>query len=239
MKIPPLLIKIAPYVGLIVLGILLFQQCDRTAELKQERKSVETFLNDSVSYYKTKAGKEIAQKKALQGSKQALEILLSKQVDSTQQLRKLVSKFKSVDVAANIKTITKFDTVHVPYSSNVESVPFQKDFNRQTEHYSISGTVNESGIKFNAPEIYNTLSLAIGKKKTGLFQSEYRVEAVNSNPHVKTTGLDAYTFTDNKGLISLDAQAGYGMTIYGTSPYAGIGVGFDLWQFLKNVLGFR
>ena len=63
------------------------------------------YLKDSVRYYKNKLGQEIAVKTALQGDKEALELLLS---NTESELKELTKKFKDgYKAAGQVKTIYK------------------------------------------------------------------------------------------------------------------------------------
>lgn len=224
------ILKFAPYLGIFLLSFLLFRQCEKTSQLDQNRESTQEFLNDTVSYFQNELGQEIAHKTALQGDKEVLEILLSTQVDSTGQLKRLVEKYKKISAAGNIITITKFDTLFIPYSG-LASDP-EHDFKISNPFYKISGRDLSSGIQIHHLEIPNTLSFAIGKKKTGFWKSEYRIEAVNSNPFVKITGLDSYTFQVPKKRIGISVYAGYGISSNFTfAPQIGVGVSYSLLEF--------
>lgn len=228
------------FISLIAVAVLLFlnlQQCDDKQRLKEEKESVNEFLNDSIDYYRNKLGQEVAQKKALQGDKSTLQVLLSKEIDKNGQLKSLAASFRKIDAAGIIRTETVFDTIEIPFEVPVET-PFSRDWFKDTEYYFVSGTTTEKGNTIHSLRTSTDIAFALGDKKTGLFNSEYRFEASADNPNVKITGLDGYTYKDSKGLLSVDAQAGYGATIYGLTPYAGIGIGFDLWEFLKSLFRF-
>ena len=202
--------------------------------MKAEAENITEFLNDSIKYYKNKHGQEVAYKTALQGEKSAMSVLLSKQIDSTGQLKRLTEKYKRIASAGNITTVTRIDTIPVAYEVPVP-FEFERTWEKINPFYSLSGKSNQNGITIDRLEIPNTLSYVIGDKKTGLFKSEYRIETVNSNPYVRTTGLDAYTHKTNEGVMSIGGQVGYGMTLFGPSPYAGVGVNFDLWLIIKSI----
>ena len=180
------------------------------------------YLKDSVRYYQNKLGQEIAVKTALNGDKEALELLLS---NTESELRELAKKFKDVQAAGQIKTITKIDTIKIGYEVPVP-FEFSRDWQKKDPFYSISWHSTQEGITINSLEIPNTLSFVIGKKK-----GEYLIEAVNSNPNIKTTGLDSYTLKVPKKRFGLSVFAGYGFGDSGLTPLVGVGVGYNLIEF--------
>src|SRR5690606_20510980 len=101
---------IIPYILAVVFLALFLNTCREKKELQKEALNTIDFLNDTIRYYSNELGQVIASKTALQGEKGALEVLLSKQIDSTGQLKRLVSKFRNVDAAGNVTTITKIDS---------------------------------------------------------------------------------------------------------------------------------
>lgn len=222
--------KIWPYVVIIVLLFLLFRSCNRGEASKDSVQSTNDFLADTLRYYDNKIGQEIAIKKAIEGDKKALEVLLSKQVDSTQQLKSIVDNFKKIQSAGNISQKIDIDTVFVPYTSISESK--ENLFNKSTPYYSISGKTNNDGLFIDNLTAPNILSFAIGDKKTSWFNSEYRIEAVNSNPYVKTIGLDSYTLKVPRKRLGLSLYVGYGVTSdFQMRPSAGLALTYSLFQF--------
>jgi hypothetical protein len=222
--------QIFPYLIAVILAILLFRQCDKVSDLKNKADSTQDFLKDSIRYYKNQLGQEIALKTALQGDKNTLEILLSKQIDSTGQLKRLVKKFRKVDAAGNITQNTKIDTIRIGYEVPVPC-EFHRDWSENTKWYKIAGSSNQNGILIKSLEVPNTLSFAIGKRKKGWFNSEYVIEAVNSNPNISIKGLDSYTVKLPKKRFGVSLFAGYGMSRDGLSPIIGLGVGYNLIEF--------
>ena len=223
--------KNAIYIGVIVILIfVIFRQCNSATQQRQSQESVTEFLNDTIAYYQNEIGQQVAEKKAIQGDKAALAILLSKQIDSTGQLKRLVLKYKNIAAAGNITQETKIDTVEIPYEVPVP-VDFTRDFAANTDYYSISGTSNQNGVTLTDIQIPNTLSFAIGKKRTGFFRSEYRIEAINSNPYVQTTGLDSYTLEVPTKRLGLSLYAGYGLgSNFTLQPSAGIALTYTLFR---------
>tara|TARA_R110002012_G_scaffold190633_1_gene358190 strand:- start:1273 stop:1959 length:687 start_codon:yes stop_codon:yes gene_type:complete len=223
--------KIAPYIAIIVLIFIVFRQCNSANDKASSLESTQGFLNDTISYYTNKLGQEVAEKKAITGDKQALEILLSKQVDSTRQLKRLVKKYRSISAAGNITQETRIDTVEIPYEIKVP-YEFNRKWNKKTDDYSIAGTSDQNGVTIENLTVPNTLSFAIGNKKKGWFKSEYRIEAVNSNPYVQTTGLDAYTLDVPNKRLGLSLYVGYGASSnFKLEPSAGIALTYTLFKF--------
>ncbi len=122
--------KLSPYILIVILLMVLLRQC---GDVDRERKRAENtakFLNDSMTYIIDKKGREIASKTALSNN---LDLLLSKQIDSTGQLKNLVSYYKNVIATGNITTVTKIDTIEIGYE-----VPVPCEFNRE---WSATGTM--------------------------------------------------------------------------------------------------
>lgn len=224
-------LKIILAITCVVLAFLLFRQCNETKEVRDNFESVQNFLDDTISYYRTETGNLVAEKQSLRGDKHVLEILLSKKIDSLGQLKLIVEKFRSVQGAGNITQVTRIDTVKIPYEVPVQ-VEFYRTWGKSDKYYSIFGTSTETGITIDSLSIPNTLSFAIGEKSTGFWKSEYRIEAVNSNPFIKTTGLDAYSFSQRKKRLGLSIYAGVGISEnFNFVPQIGFGVTFDLIRF--------
>ena len=225
------LIKIFPYLIITVLCFVIFRQFDSKNQSDNSGESVQEFLNDTIAYYQNEIGQQVAEKRVIQGDNDALQILLSKQIDSTGQLKALVRKFRKVQSAGNIIQVTRIDTVQIPYEVPVP-VDFTRKFSKESEFYSITGTSDKNGLTLSEILIPNTLSFAIGKKRTGFFNSEYRIEAVNSNPYIQTTGLDSYTLDVPAKRLGFSLYAGYGLSSDFTfQPQIGIGLTYSLIRF--------
>lgn len=214
-----------------ILAFLLFRQCGETKEAKRSVESVQNFLNDTISYYKDETGALVAEKSVLRGDKQTLQILLSKKIDSLGQLKRLVENFKEVESAGNITQEVRIDTVKIPYEVEVP-FEFSRNWSKNDKSYFVKGKSTNTGVTIDSLSIPNTLSFAIGEKSTGFWKSEYRIEAVNSNPYIKTTGLDAYSFSQRKKRFGISIYAGAGLSENFTfAPQIGVGVAFDLIRF--------
>lgn len=216
-------------IAVVALAFLLLRQCSETRNLKQSRENIQNYLADTIDYYTNERGQIVAEKQALKGEKETLEILLS---ETSDQLKNLSDKFKDIKAAGEIGQVIEIvDTIKVPYEVPVP-FEFSRNWSKIDKSYFISGNSTNLGITIDSLSIPNTLSFVIGEKKTGFWKSEYRIEAVNSNPYVKTTGLDAYTFERSKKRFGLSVYTGYGISKNFTfTPQIGVGLSFDLIRF--------
>jgi|AntDeeMinimDraft_6_1070357.scaffolds.fasta_scaffold00147_2 hypothetical protein len=215
-------------VALLVFACLFMYQCTETKRLKKHAENTATFLNSEISYYKNKLGQEVAQKEALFGQKESLDVLLSKQIDSTQQLKKLVKQYKEVKAAGNIIQVTRIDTVKVEYDNPIE-FEFSKNWSVNDKYYFIAGRSTNTFTSVDTLQLDNTISFAIGKKKTGFWNTTFQAEVVNSNPFVKTTGLDTYSYTEKKKRFGIGPYIG--IDFLTLQPALGLSLSFDLIQF--------
>lgn len=207
----------------VALLFLLLRQCSETKKIKSNKESIYNYLSDTISYYENKQGKIVAEKNALRGDISTLNILLG---NTTEQLEKLQETYSNVSTAGEVTTITEIDTVKIKYTDTIAYV-FNRKWSIDDKFYSVSGASNQIGIEIETLTIPNTLSFVIGEKK-----GKYTIEAVNSNPYIKTTGLDAYTFDVPKKRFGLSIYAGYGLSDDFTfSPSIGVALTWDLFSF--------
>lgn len=115
----------------------------------------------------------------------------------------------------------------VGYSYPVIKLPFVfKDGNK---HYTLSGAFSETGVMSIDLNVPVGLSVYTGKdKKT----KDYKVVVTSSNPYVKITELESVKLDIPKQKrIGFGAQAGYGISKNGLSPYVGIGIHYSILSF--------
>lgn len=213
-----------PYILLAVLLLfLLLRQCGETRHIEASRENLADWLTDTISHYENEKGQIVAEKNALRGDLSNLELFLTRQ---SAQLEKLQEKYRKANTAGEIKTVVEIDSIPIPYPVPVEA-DFFRVWSKFDKYYEISGTSTEQGITIDSLSIPNTLSFVIGEKK-----GKYTITAVNSNPFIKTTGLEAYTFDPKKKRFGLSIYAGYGLSENFTfSPSIGVALTWDLLRF--------
>lgn len=198
---------------IIAIAIVLFvfgcHQMQEKQKLKEQQSNTIAFLQDSVSYYKNQYGQAVATKTTLAGDKAQLEVLLSNQIDSTQELKSLVDEFKTVNSAGIVQTTTDIDTIYVPFNKPV-GLDFERDIHITDQFYNLNAYINQDGFSLNSLTIPNKMSFVIGTKKKGLFSKPtYQIDVKHSNPYIKTKGIDSYTLKPDVKRFSLGPYFGY------------------------------
>lgn len=216
--------KHIPYILVVILAILLFRQCERTREAESRSNTTINYLTDSISYYKNKYGQEVAIRSAIYGEKRELELLLQ---NTSEQLADLAKRYRKLQAAGEVGQEVRIDTVRVEYEVPVPCDFFWNWTKSVQNQYTISGTADQHGITIDSLLIPNTLSFVVGKEK-----GKFTFSAINSNPLIKTTSLDAYTLDIPQRRFGISVFTGYGLSSnFQLMPILGVGVTYDLFQF--------
>ena len=228
----PMILRIPPmrfswlHVVLILLAIVLLHTCSRNNALDAELSRIDKVQNDTIQHYITKLGEQGATIRSYQGEMASLNAFLEDARDSTKQMERAIEKFRSIASAIKTETRTIIDSVEVPYI--VEGKEFNVPFNLKEKFYGLNGRSTNKGLFIDRIEIPNHQSIVVGKRKSGFFSSEFRVDVVNSNPYVRTTGLSSYVHKEKVKRIGIGLYVGYGVGANGLSPQIGIGVNYSL-----------
>jgi len=180
---------------LIVCAILFNRSCE--TQKKYERVAsaltIADLSNQKFESKINKQGEEIAiQNQLILSKDEALE-------NNILELEEL-KKYKNIKSKTTIETITKTDTVFVPYVKNVSdtvisNVPnnFFQYFNYQEKDnwYSFSGKVSDIGVTMYEMDIKNKYSILIADKKLGLFKKPRpEILLTNENPYTSTISMN-------------------------------------------------
>lgn len=186
-------------------------------EQKQQFKDNLSILNDTISTYKLKTGELVAEKAVLQVTGQDIKDQLYIK-DST--LSELVQKYRKVQSTTTIQTVTKIDTLTIR-SERVDSVNFK--FSRFHKFYSISGSYNDERLLIDSLVLPNVQNIVTGIKK-----GRMSVSVTNSNPYIRTTGMNTQIVKVPVKRFGIGAFGGVDVT---GSPTVGVGVTYSLIQF--------
>ena len=194
---------------LIVLAVVAFmlREC-------QHQKQVDNLVTDISDYkdtayhYKGENGKLVAYNEVLelQNEDQA-KALLKKDED----FKMLLDGFKSINATGSVTNIfeVKNDTIKLTDTipCDFEPIAVEKE---QDSIYNLYATITPTDLIVDSLQILNTMKFVVGEKKVGWFKKEKRIEVVNTNPNITTTGTTAYTITEKRNglLITLSAIGG-------------------------------
>jgi hypothetical protein len=215
-----------PIAIIILLSVLLFNQCRQTAQFKNTLNNNELAKADTIDYYINAIGLEVAEKRTYKGTSEDLQRYLEQQKKESAQFKEASKKWKKLYYAAKIDLQFKIDSIDVPFNSPVD-YKFTRDFLKETKDYSIKGTANQNGlnIDFRAKA---TITPFTGLKPTGLFNSNLQTEITSSTNHLQITDFDAFQFVEKKKRWSLNSSIF--VNVKGEIN-AGIGIGYDLFRF--------
>lgn len=213
---------------IVVFSVLFLNQC-HISSLKSEQISTNIKAShDSISFYINRLGLEVAEKAAFQGTANELSIFLDLEKKKSKQLAVSLEKFKKLASITKIETVTKIIQIPVAFNKPVP-YDFERAFKKLDPHYTISGTVNQSGIHFKELSFINIQNLVVGLKKTSFFKKEFRAEITNSNPYIKTTTLDNFTFTEKNKRFGIGISFGFGF--YANGFFVGPSLNYNLITF--------
>ena len=114
----------------------------------------------------------------------------------------------------------------------VPNTVFNIPFNKRTDWYGLSGRSTHQGLYIDTLSIWNRQSIVLGDKKSGFLKpTEFRFDIVNSNPYIKTTGMNSYVHKEREKRFGLGVFVGYGASAAGLSPIIGVGLSYNLLRF--------
>lgn len=217
-------------VFIVILSVLLLNQCNVTAQKEKAYQQNLEAKNDSIEFYQNKQGLWVAEKKAFQTTVKEMDRLIDDYLFDNSQLKETIKSFKtpksahSSDIKVEVKDVDVKFANPIPFS-------FEREFKKATNNYGISGLVNQYGLKLNF--IATTqLTLATGIKKTGLFTSDFTSEATLSNSNFSISNMDNIDFTEKQSRFALSLFGGYVIPANLNPTFAvGIGISYDVVRF--------
>lgn len=239
----PLTKKLVTYTICIVGGVLialLFRGCGND---DADKVKLYEHLNDTTTFYKNKYNQQVARNTVLE-SRSAKTFLAietkDKEILALQQLVKDYKKqLKSGGSATNFTTGTTInnttgtfvvvDTFSIIKNDTVHHYPiYATEFENEWIHYNIDASKDSIGLKLQTTDKY---SVVIGEERPKMFKKKVAfVDVISESPYTKVKSVKTYKVDDKRKptRVSLGVQGGYGLTIYGATPYIGLGVQFNL-----------
>ncbi|MGV3459921.1 MAG: DUF6549 family protein [Flavobacterium sp.] len=169
----------------ILLLLLITSECERRSEKRRVANNLEAAL-DSIMYFKNRLGTETASVKTMRLDKQDLRELVLKK---DRQLQMLTTEFASIKSVTKFKTVTKLDTLYLPFK---EYVPhsFTRNDSVNTKFYSFGYRVDSAGLQIRDFKIPNQTTIITGYKRTWLLGKQtITTDITHSNPYIKTENI--------------------------------------------------
>lgn len=214
--------------AIIVLSVLLINQCRKTSSIESTSKQNQSALLDSVQYYKNSLGQEVAEKKSFQGTAEELETILDAKRKENAQLNEALKKWKSIANATQIKSVVQLPGIPIPFEVPIPC-KFSRTFVKHDQWFSVGGEVTEAQIFIENVLLYNTQTIVIGKRKLSMFRSEFRAEVTNSNPYIKTLDIENFNFIEKNKRFGVGFSLGIG--VYHNGFFVGPSINYNLIEF--------
>lgn len=171
----------------LVLLSLNFAQCENN---KTSLANIDA-LNSQISTYKLKNGQLV--------SSQKMSILTEKQLKEQIAINKeLIKKFSQIKTVTKTVSITKIDSIDVPFEVQVPCV-FNRSDSIKTKEYGFSYSVNQNGLKIKNLIIPDSLSIVTGtKRKWFLGKETQTIDITHSNPNIQESAIQHYEIQEPK-----------------------------------------
>lgn len=178
---------------------------------------------DTVVYYKAKNGRLIASNKSITVSYVAL---MSTNQDLDKRIKNL--KLKKPTSITFVTSEGRIDSILIPFRDTLPCDEFRIPIKIDSIYYGIYGAVTNKYLRLDSIIIPNKQEIIVGIKKNGLFKrNEEVVTITNSNPHVKTKGIQNYTIKQNRKRLTFGPSITYGLSIPDLKPQLVAGISFQ------------
>lgn len=205
----------------LIFAVLLARSWRNTQRLKRNHSIEVLGLHEGIERDNLKNGQELVSKEA--------QILTLKELrkQSEDSMKLILKQYRKALATVKVVTEFKIDTIKQRFDVPVE-VPFRREFRVFQPFYSFTGVVDNLGLTMSDVTIRNEQRIVIGDKKIGFFKSERSVSVTNSNPHVRTEGLEAMVISEKVKRFYIGPAAG--LDINGNIT-GGLFVGYALLRF--------
>lgn len=174
----------APYIIIVVLILLLFNQCNESKRISTDNYEA---LNDTVSYYKNRLGKQTATIKTLQAHNEKKAVAL---LGKDKEIAALVKEFKQVKYITKYETVAKYDTILVAFDNPVPALDFTRTGLLKKKHISFNYKIDNFSFSLDSLNIPNTTTIITGTKRKWFLGKEYlTTDITNSNPYITVTDI--------------------------------------------------
>jgi hypothetical protein len=240
--------KLLIFVGAILVAFTMTVQCSTIRELKQTNKVNENnikALTENIRTYENRAGQWGVERRALVGEAEQVSKLNEELSEAIRAERGRVQTLTTLVATLRNTTsgnITVTDTIYPSVNGDV-NVPLQwKDdwtiitaTNRFRINVSNMGQVSVSGYTVDSLYYSMNIPMNVGIRREN--KNDWIIFANSPNPNLNIEQIQGFivpnsTFTQPKPKrIGIGFQLGYGASKDGLSPYMGVGISYNLFNF--------
>jgi opacity protein-like surface antigen len=242
-------LKDLSFIGLIVICAILYGTYKQTKNDLQETQRNLIAATDTIKVTKNKLGENVYKINSLTADYKQLKEINSELVLEINKLSKKDKKnlveINKLNLTINLLQDSIKELNNQLTGFDIDPVTGLTTYNYElkdsTKFRELRGTIKVTTT--NQPSKVNTVltmdkvytDLVIGKTlkndKLELFVTSSNSGLVVNNIQGSVIDLNAYTKLQPKKRFSVGLQAGYGLTIYGATPYVGVGVSYNLFNF--------
>lgn len=197
-------------------GVILFafivisiSTCNKYKFNLEQQQSLISASQDTIKYFKSKDGENVAQISLLEGDKKNLLLVIGK---SNKKLAKLIKDGATSGTV--YEQSIKYDTIN---TIKVDTINGKIAFNDSVQNKWLSFNISLKNDSLSKSfELRDSVSVSFKQINQGFFKPKKSVvEVTNSNPYVKVTGLKSFTIPTKKSKakfwlgIGIGAGAGY------------------------------
>lgn len=182
---------------ILVLVSIVWVQCENN---KTANANIDALVSQTEKF-RLQNGQLVTTSRTLQlNNKQLKELVINK--DS--ELKELSKKFSKVKTVTNTITVTKIDSVDVPFEVKVPC-DFERSDSVIDKYYSFDYAVNQNGLKIKNLTIPDSISIVTGtKRKWFLGKETLVIDITHSNPNIQETSLQHYEVRNKKKWYQTD-----------------------------------
>lgn len=220
-------------IGIIVIfSLLLLGQCSRNKEYIENIERNHSIDTAKLRTIIDKRGNKLVIKDSYIAKSKADEKKYIEEIENLKKIKnqtKVITKFLVQNVEVSIDR-----PVYITDSSTGRKfLQVPSSFQNKKEWYSLQGTITEKGhVLLDTLSMKSDATISVGYEKKKLLQlfKEPNLVVVykEKNPYIKVDSLKNVSVEGNYPKLSVDVQAGYGITISGLSPYIGVGLSYKI-----------
>jgi hypothetical protein len=188
------LIKVLPYIAIIILSLVLFKQCEENKTLHSSSLKTE----NEIKFYKLENGNLVASQEVLKADKKTLE---KQVIEKDTELKQMASKFSKFSSLQKIKTKTTIPSIGIAFEEpikpstcdSVSEFTFSRSGAVFTDWYELGYEVTQDSLTIEPFSTWTDIKRIDGfKRKWLLGKKSYHSDIVFTNPYIEIESMQTY-----------------------------------------------